>query len=246
MFCPVPQMVGGGTVHWQGWLPRFTQNDFRLRTVAGDLPGTSLADWPITYDELEPYYLKVEWAFGVSGAARRQQVRGSRRSGGYPCPPMPMSRYAQKFIKGCDALGWNAFPTPQAALSRPFNGRKATVISAFAQQHGDPTGTRSSALNVFIPDAVATGNFELRPDCVVRELTLDGQGKIKAAVYQDADGDTIEQEADLFILACGAMETARLMLLSKSGRFPNGLGQWQRPRRPQRHLPRILGGGRHL
>src|SRR5689334_6922365 len=67
MFCPVPQMVGGGTVHWQGWLPRFTENDFRLRTVAGDLPGTSLADWPITYDELEPYYLKVEWAFGVSG-----------------------------------------------------------------------------------------------------------------------------------------------------------------------------------
>ena len=75
MFCPVPQMVGGGTVHWQGWLPRFTANDFRLRTVAGDLPGASLADWPITYDELEPYYLKVEWAFGVSGAGRRQQVR---------------------------------------------------------------------------------------------------------------------------------------------------------------------------
>lgn len=65
-FCPVPQMVGGGTVHWQGWLPRFTQNDFRLRTIAGDLAGASLADWPITYDELEPYYLKVEWAFGVS------------------------------------------------------------------------------------------------------------------------------------------------------------------------------------
>jgi choline dehydrogenase-like flavoprotein len=136
---------------------------------------------------------------------------------------MPMSRYAQKFMKGCEALGWNAFPTPQAALSRPFNGRKATVVSAFAQQHGDPTGTRSSALNVFIPDAVATDNFELRPNCVVRELTLDGQDKVKAAIYQDTDGDTIEQEADLFILACGAVETARLMLLSKSGRFPSGL-----------------------
>jgi choline dehydrogenase-like flavoprotein len=222
MFCPVPQMVGGGTVHWQGWLPRFTQNDFRLRTVAGDLPGTSLADWPITYDDLEPYYLKVEWAFGVSGAPGANKFE-SRRSGGYPCPPMPMSRYAQKFMKGCDALGWNAFPTPQAALSRPFNGRKATVVSAFAQQHGDATGTRSSALNVFIPDAVATGNFELRANSVVRELILDSHGKVKAAVYQDADGDVIEQEADLFILACGAMETARLMLLSRSGRFPNGL-----------------------
>ena len=222
MFCPVPQMVGGGTVHWQGWLPRFTPNDFRLRTVAGELAGTSLADWPVSYDEIEPYYLKVEWAFGVSGEAGANRFEGPR-SGGYPCPPMPMSRYAQKFHQGCSALGWNSFPTPQAALSRPFGGRKATVVSAFAQQHGDPTGTRSSALNVFIPHAVATGNFELRPDCLVRELVLDSQGRIRAAIYQDADGNLVEQEAGLFILACGAVETARLMLLSKSGRFPNGL-----------------------
>lgn len=222
MFCPVPQMVGGGTVHWQGWLPRFTPNDFRLRTVAGKLAGTSLADWPVSYDEIEPYYLKVEWAFGVSGEAGANRFEGPR-SGGYPCPPMPMSRYAQKFHQGCSALGWNSFPTPQAALSRPFGGRKATVVSAFAQQHGDPTGTRSSALNVFIPHAVATGNFELRPECLVRELVLDSQGRIRAAIYQDADGNLVEQEAGLFILACGAVETARLMLLSKSGRFPNGL-----------------------
>jgi choline dehydrogenase-like flavoprotein len=222
MFCPVPQMVGGGTVHWQGWLPRFTPNDFRLRTVAGELAGTSLADWPVSYDEIEPYYLKVEWAFGVSGEAGANRFEGPR-SGGYPCPPMPMSRYAQKFHQGCSALGWNSFPTPQAALSRPFGGRKATVVSAFAQQHGDPTGTRSSALNVFIPHAVATGNFELRADCLVRELVLDSQGRIRAAIYQDADGNMVEQEAGLFILACGAVETARLMLLSKSGRFPNGL-----------------------
>ncbi len=126
---------------------------------------------------------------------------------------MPMSRYAQKFHQGCSALGWNSFPTPQAALSRPFGGRKATVVSAFAQQHGDPTGTRSSALNVFIPHAVATGNFELRPDCLVRELVLDSQGRIRAAIYQDASGNLVEQEAGLFILACGAVETARLMLL---------------------------------
>jgi choline dehydrogenase-like flavoprotein len=221
-FCPVPQMVGGGTVHWQGWLPRFTPNDFRMRTVAGDLKGASLADWPITYDELEPYYLKVEWAFGVSGLAGANRFEGPR-SGNYPCPPMPISRYAAKFMQGCEALGWNAFPTPQAALSRPFDGRKATVLSAFAQQHGDPTGTRSSALNVFVPQALATGNYDLRPESYVRELVLDRAGLIRAAVYQNARGEEVKQEADLFILACGAVETARLMLLSKSSRFPNGL-----------------------
>ena len=222
LFCPVPQMVGGGTVHWQGWLPRFTENDFRIRTIAGDLPGATLADWPITYAELEPYYDKVEWAFGVSGQAGANMFEGPR-SRGYPCPPMPMSRYAEKFHKGCGALGWNSFPTPQAALSRPYNGRPATVVSAFAQQHGDPTGTRSSALNVLVPDAVATGLYDLRADCYVRELALDGSGAVRSAVYQDAEGRMHEQTADVFLLACGAVETARLLLLSRSGRFPNGL-----------------------
>ena len=222
LFCPVPQMVGGGTVHWQGWLPRFTEDDFRMRTVAGEVPGTTLVDWPISYAELEPYYTKVEWAFGVSGQAGANAFEGPR-SRGYPCPPLPVSRYAEKFQQGCARLGWNSFPTPQAALSRPFNGRPPTVISAFAQQHGDPTGTRSSALNVFIPDALATGRYDLRPDSYVREITVDAQGRARAAVYEDADGDVLAQEADVIILACGAVETARLLLLSRSGRFPNGL-----------------------
>ena len=222
LFCPVPQMVGGGTVHWQGWLPRFTASDFRLHSMVGDVEGTSLVDWPISYAELEPYYTAVEWAFGVSGQAGANKFE-SFRSKGYPCPPMPTTNYARKFYQGCKALGYNAFPTPMAALSQPYNGRPATVLSAFAQQHGDPTGTRSSALTVWIPDALKTGNFELRADCYVHEITLDERGRCKSAVYQDADGDFVEQEADIFIFACGALETARLMLLSKSARFPNGL-----------------------
>lgn len=222
LFCPVPQMVGGGTVHWQGWLPRFTPNDFRPHSIVGDVEGTSLADWPISYDDLEPYYTKVEWAFGVSGRAGANAVEGPR-SKGYPCPPMPMSRYAEKFHQGCSALGWNSFPTPQAALSQPYNGRPATVVSAFAQQHGDPTGTRSSALNVFVPDALATGRYDLRPDSYVRELTVDEKGRVASAVYEDADGSILEQEADVFVLACGAVESARLLLMSKSPRNPGGL-----------------------
>ena len=93
-FCPVPQMVGGGTVHWQGWLPRFTPNDFRIRTVAGEVKGATLADWPITYDELEPYYAKVEWAFGVSGRAGANKFEGPRSPAAIParrcrCRAMP-------------------------------------------------------------------------------------------------------------------------------------------------------------
>jgi choline dehydrogenase-like flavoprotein len=222
LFCPVPQMVGGGTVHWQGWLPRYTESDFRLKSIVGEVLGATLADWPITYADLEPYYTKVEWAFGVSGQSGAN-VYESPRSRGYPCPPMPMTRYGQKFHEGCRNLGYNSFPTPMAALSRPYNGRPPTVLSAFAQQHGDPTGTRSSALSVFVPDALASGRYDLRPDCYVHEITVDEHGRAKSAVYQDADGDFIEQEADIFILACGAVESARLLLLSCSGRFPHGL-----------------------
>ena len=222
LFCPVPQMVGGGTVHWQGWLPRFTENDFKLRTIAGDLPGTTLVDWPISYADLEPYYTKVEWAFGVSGAGGVNKYE-SFRSKDYPCPPLPATRYGRKFYEGCRKLGYSCFPTPMAALSRPYSGRPVTVQSAFAQQHGDPTGTRSSALSVWVPDALKTGRFDLRPDCYVHEITVDGQGRAKSAVYQDADGDFIDQEADIFILACGAIESARLLLLSRAARFAQGL-----------------------
>jgi choline dehydrogenase-like flavoprotein len=222
LFCPVPQMVGGGTVHWQGWLPRFTESDFRLRSIVGDIPGTTLVDWPISYVDMEPYYTEVEWAFGVSGAGGVNKFEGFR-SKDYPCPPLPSTRYGAKFHAGCRKLGYNSFPTPMAALSRPYNGRPVTVQSAFAQQHGDPTGTRSSALSVLVPDALKTGRYDLRPDCYVHEITVDELGRCKSAVYQDADGDFIEQEADIFILSCGAIESARLLLLSRSARFPHGL-----------------------
>lgn len=222
LFCPVPQMVGGGTVHWTGWLLRMTENDFRPRTLHGEVPGASLADWPITYQELAPYYDAVEWAFGVSGQAGANKHEAPR-SRDYPCPPLPPTRYDQQFHKGCARLGYNSFPTPSAALSRPYNGRPATVQSAFAQQHGDPTGTRGNALTTFIPAALATGRFDLRPNCYVHEIAVDDWGRAKCAVYQDAAGDFIEQEADVFILACGAIESARLLLLSRSSRFPDGL-----------------------
>ena len=221
-FCPVPQMVGGGTVHWTGWVPRFVENDFRMHSLHGDVPGASLVDWPITYQELEPFYDKVEWTLGVSGQAGANKYEAPR-SRGYPCPPMPLTRYTQKFHEGCAKLGYNSFPTPTAMLSQPYNGRSSTVMSAFIQQHGDPTGTKGSVLYTFIPDALATGKLDLRTECYVHEITVDGQGRAKSAVYQDADGAFIEQEADVFLLACGAIESARLLLLSRSNRFPHGL-----------------------
>ena len=93
-------------MHWR-WLPWFTPEDFRLRSIAGDVPGTTLADWPISYDELEPYYDKIEWAFGGLGRPGPTRTRVAQPR--YPCPPMPQSRYAEKFHKVC-GTGLELFP----------------------------------------------------------------------------------------------------------------------------------------
>ena len=222
-FCPVPQMVGGGTVHWQGWLPRFTPNDFRLRTIAGDLPGTTLADWPITYDELEPYYLKVEWAFGVSGEAGANKFEGPRSQAAIPARPCRCRAMRRNSTRAARrSAGTRSRPRRRRSRG-PLTAARPTVISAFAQQHGDPTGTRSSRAQRLRSGRGGDRPFRASARLLCARADAGWQGRIKAAVYQDADGDMVEQEADLFILACGAMETARLLLLSKSGRFPNGL-----------------------
>jgi choline dehydrogenase-like flavoprotein len=222
LFCPVPQMVGGGTTHWTGWVPRFVESDFTPRSKLGDVEGAALADWPISYADLEPYYDRVEWALGVSGQAGANRHEAPRRRG-YPLPPMPTTRYARKFHDGCATLGYNSYPQPIAMLSQPYNGRPATVQTAFVQQHGDPTGTKANVLNTFIPDALATGRLDLRPESYVHEIAIDEAGRAKSVVYQDAHGDFFEQEADVFLLGCGAIESARLLLLSRSARFPEGL-----------------------
>jgi choline dehydrogenase-like flavoprotein len=222
-FSPTPYIVGGGTSHWTGWVPRMLEVDFEMRSRHGDIPGADLVDWPISYDDLEPFYDKVEWSLGVSGEAGANVHEAPRRRG-YPLPPLPRTRYAKRFQDGCDEAGINSFLMPIAMRSAPFGGRPKTVQSAFVQTMGDPSGTRGGAAQTFIPDAVATGRLDLRPNCSVRELEVDRSGRITAAIYEDADGRTFAQEADVFVLACNAIESARLLLLSRSAAHPDGLG----------------------
>lgn len=221
-FSPTPFMVGGGTTHWAGWVPRMLESDFRQRSIHGDVEGASLVDWPLPYSEFEPYYVKVEQALGVSGLAGANKYE-STRSAPYPNPPLPSTRYGRRFRLGCERLGWNSFPMPIAQLSQPYDGRGATVQNAFVHLHGDPTGTRSGVLSTFIPDAVRTGRVEIRTGCYVRSLETDATGRITSAVYLDDDGVEYEQEADFFVLACNAIESARLLLLSSSPAHPDGL-----------------------
>jgi choline dehydrogenase-like flavoprotein len=221
-FSPTPYIVGGGTSHWTGWVPRMREVDFEMRSRHGEIPGADLADWPISYTDLEPYYDKVEWSLGVSGEAGADAFE-PWRSRPYPLPPLPATRYGKRFREGCRQIGRNSFYMPIAMRSRPFGGRPATLQSAFVQTMGDPSGTRGGAAQTFVPDAVATGRLDLRPHCTVRELIVDASGTVRRALYEDGDGVLYEQEADTFIVACNAIESARLLLLSTSNRFPEGL-----------------------
>jgi choline dehydrogenase-like flavoprotein len=221
-FSMVPQMVGGGTVHWAGWMPRPRESDFMLRSLHGPIDGSSLVDWPIRYEHLEPYLSLVEWEFGICGLDGADR-HAPFRSRPYPSRPVPPTRFGKRFYEACNRLGINAAPIPQALVTTPHKGREGTNWTGFWNAYGDPTSTRSTTLTSFVPEAVATGNFELRPDCYVREVALGPDGRARGVIYVDLDGFEVEQEADLVILCLGAIESARLMLLSQSPTFPDGI-----------------------
>jgi choline dehydrogenase-like flavoprotein len=224
-FSPTPQAVGGGTLHWGGNIPRITPDDFRLRSLHGHIPGASLADWPIAYDDLEPYLTKVEYEIGASGLAGVSPVEGWR-SKPYPNPPAPDTRYGRVFADAMTKLGHRTMPIPHAMLTRPYRGRPANPYTGYWQQYPDPTDSKSSAANTFIPAALATGRYELRTDCYAKQITTERNGRARGVLYEDASGTEHEQRAGLVILCCGGIETARLLLLSASSQSPDGLANF--------------------
>ncbi|WP_454296444.1 GMC family oxidoreductase [Salana multivorans] len=221
-FSATPQVVGGGTTHWGGMVPRMTVDDFRMRSLLGDIEGASLVDWPITYEELEPYYSRVEWEFGTSGLAGANRWEGPR-SRGYPTKPSNLSQIGRVFATAMERLGHSTFPMPQGMVSEPYRGREPFSENGFWQQYPDPGSGKSSTLITFVPDALATGRFDLRPDCYVREILVGKDGRATGVLYEDADGTELVQEAKAVIVAGGGIETPRLLLMSTSQQFPDGL-----------------------
>jgi choline dehydrogenase-like flavoprotein len=210
--------VGGGTLTYTGTSWRLHELDFTERSRWGEIPGTGLADWPITYADLEPYYTKVEWELGYSGLGD-----STRRSKPYPVPPMPIKSSGVLFEIGTKKLGLNSIPVPLAILSQPYQGRKACIHCGFCFGYGCPVGAKSSTANTVIPVAEATGRCEIRPNSYVREISVDKSGRVIGAVYFDSQKREIFQKAKAVALCGNAGETARLLLLSKSSLFPKGL-----------------------
>jgi choline dehydrogenase-like flavoprotein len=214
------QTVGGSSVHFTANFWRLHDIDFDERSRLGSVAGAALADWPIRYADLEPYYTKVDWEIGVSGVPGPFDPPRSRP---YPMPPLPVKSSGVLLERGASALGLHAQPAPMAILSQPYDGRNACGHCGYCMAFGCEFGAKSSTLVTMIPRAVATGNCEVRPDSTVFRIETDAAGRATGVLYWDANGTELRQRASAVILAANGAETPRLLLMSESSRFPDGL-----------------------
>jgi choline dehydrogenase-like flavoprotein len=216
------RMVGGGSVHFTGNYWRFHPADFRERSVFGAVAGADLRDWPIAYEELEPYYAKAEQELGISGLGGSNPFDGPR-SKPYPLPPMPVKSSGVLFERGALKLGLHPFPAPVAVLSQPYRGRAACVHCGFCESFGCEMNAKSSTLAALIPAAVKTGRCDLRPQSYVRKIETGKDGRVTGVIYFDQARREIFQRARAVVLCANGAETPRLLLQSKSHLFPQGL-----------------------
>lgn len=222
-FNGIAHCVGGTMTHWAAWSWRFRPDEFKVRSVEGPLAGASLADWPVTYDELAPYYEKAEWEFGVAGEAGANPFEGPRNKG-YPNPPHPPKVSSESVVRGAKALGYHPFPTPMAINSKPYRGRPQCMYGGACQQFGCPIHAKSTSFSVLIPKAMATGKLDLRSDAMVFEIPVSDDGRVRGARYLDGAGKAHEVRARQVIVAGGAIGSPHLLRLSASAKFPDGLG----------------------
>lgn len=230
--------AGGGTVHYGAVSWRLHEDDFRARSQtierygAAAIPAdSSLTDWPMSYAELEPYYDRTEYELGVSGKAGNLQ--GKKIDGGnvfeaprkreYPLPHLLVEAAGEAFDAGTRKLGYHPFPTPRAILSQPYKNRPGCTYCGFCQAFGCHVGAKSSILVTTLPDADATGNFKLITGAMAYKINSDNSGKVTGVNYYGPDRSDNTIEADIVIVTTFIYDNTRLLLLSKTDKFPDGL-----------------------
>ena len=223
----LPTVVGGGTVHWDAKVPRFWRHDFKGRSLYGPVPDANVADWPVTYDELEPFYEEVEDRLGVQGDRQRMPattLAQAPRRHQFTMPPNPPMYGGTLLAEGARRLGYHAYPFPMAVHSVPFGGFPACNSCGFCSGYGCPINARGGAAVSFLHEALLRG-AELRTRCMVRRIdaTRDGR-RARGVTYVDAEGRQRTERAEIVVLAPSAIETARLLLLSANTQHPHGLG----------------------
>ena len=216
------RMVGGSSSHFTANYWRFHEVDFHERELLGNIPGTGFADWPISYQELEPYYTKVEWDIGVSGLAYASPF-DPPRSKPYPMPPLPVKSSGVLLERGARKLGLHPFPAPMAIASELYQGRPGCAHCGFCMGFGCEVMAKSSTLYTMIPQAEATGRCEIRPHSYAFKIAMNSSGRSTGVLYFDEHKREHLQKARAVVLSANGGEAARLLLNSTSRGFVHGL-----------------------
>jgi gluconate 2-dehydrogenase alpha chain len=234
---PMMNAVGGTSIHYwaQSW--RLNPWDFKVRSEtirrygASRIPkGSTVEDWPLAYDELEPYYDKVEWAIGVSGKAgniggkmdERGNIFEGPRKREYPMPPLRTTGFLDKMAAAAHSLGWHPFPGPAGIASKPFEGRAGCAYHGYCSGGGCHVNAKSSTAVSTIPKAERTGHFTVVAEARVTKIESDNNGRVTGITYIKGSEEYF-QPADVLLVAGYVYENVRLLLLSKSKAYPNGL-----------------------
>lgn len=205
----IVKAVGGSTVHWAGASLRFQPHEFKARTTYGNIKGANLLDWPISYDDLAPYYARAETKMGTTG------TNG--------IPRLPGNNNYKVLAAGAKKMGYKEFHTGNMSInSQPRDGRGSCQQIGFCFQ-GCKSGAKWSTLYTEIPKGEATGHLEVRSDAQALKIEHDAKGKVTGVLYGDSKGNRYFQKAKVVCVAGNSIESPRLLLNSASKMFPNGL-----------------------
>ena len=217
--------VGGAAVISTVSYPRYNVIDFRLasalREAGREFPGTSFADWPLTYAELEPFYCETDVLAGIAGAAEGPDADpfASWRSRPFPLPPQPEMYVGRVLANGARRLGYHPFNYPSAVVTRadvlPDDTRSPCVSCGHCAHFGCPRNAKGSPAVTTLRRALLTGNCQLRYNShVARLLTDAGKRRVTGVEYFDPDGNLQRVTAERYVLAASPIESARLCFLS--------------------------------
>jgi gluconate 2-dehydrogenase alpha chain len=220
--------VGGSIIHYGGWLRRFPAHSFQMRSHAlerwgpGIIPGGStVVDWPISYEELRPYFGEIERIVGIGGDCDNIYLSQDEP---YPLPPTRPFRMGEKFIAAARSLGLHPHHAPVGMTTQAYHGYPEMSYCAWNNGFGSWTGDKWHPALTCVREALATGNFDLRTNCRVTRIVTDRDGRARGVEYLDALGRPRVQLANTVILAAYVFESVRLLFLSGSERHPDSVG----------------------
>jgi len=215
--------VGGSSNFMSGYFSRLKPVDFKLLSTYGSIKNANIADWPITYDDLEPYYTKVEQLVGISGKVVSHKFLEPRSTPDFPYPPLQENIVSSWIDQAAAKLNIQTIPLPRAILSKNKANRKACYYSNFCGSYGCSSDAKGSSRVALIHDALKTGNCTIIPNAKVYHLETNANYKLEKAWYYDVNSNKKSINAKIFVVAAQAVETSRLLLMSKNKEFPDGL-----------------------